>query len=466
MCSNKTMTRTVVMRQASWYALICTLFCTAVFTLVSVRIQANANKRIDYMLSDELDEFAGIYEKQGMPGLIEEFDRETEATGAKDLFCRFLSPDGKVLLSSDLSFWKGIDQELATVPLPEHHRKVYSTLYPKSSPFNARLAASRIADTGILQMGINLRRENQSNRHTQQILITGSLFMILLSTISGLLSTRRAMAGVRRVTQAVTGIRRDSLHQAVPLCHEGREIDELANAFNLMLNRIEALVRELKEVSDNVAHDLRSPITRMRGAAETTLTGPQDLDAYREMGLTVLEESDRLSGMINTMLEIAQSESGVLKIEKAEIDLTDLLKSAADLFLPVAEEKQIDLTTDLPNEPMIVSGDKTRLQRVIANLFDNALKYTPTGKSICIRCKQTDLNRVQVEIQDTGIGIKPDELTRIFERFYRGEKSRSTEGNGLGLSLARSLIQAHGGRITAESVPDKGSTFRITLPLA
>jgi signal transduction histidine kinase len=230
-----------------------------------------------------------------------------------------------------------------------------------------------------------------------------------------------------------------------------------------MLRRIGTLVRELKEISDNVAHDLRSPITRMRGAAETTLTGPQELEAYREMGITIIEESDRLTGMINTMLEIAQSESGVLEISRAPVDLTALLKNAAELFQPVAEEKRIHLSAELPKIPLIISGDKNRLQRVAANLLDNAIKYTPDGGAVRLICRAVP-GGAEVELRDTGTGIEPEELPRIFDRFYRGEKSRSSCGNGLGLSLAQSIIQSHGGWIAVESRPGKGSVFKLFLP--
>jgi signal transduction histidine kinase len=172
----------------------------------------------------------------------------------------------------------------------------------------------------------------------------------------------------------------------------------------------------------------------MRGVAETTLTGPQEIEAYREMGLVVIEESERLTQMINTTLEIAQAESGLLEIIRAPLDLTTLLKNAAELFQPVAEEKQIKLCVNLSEDPLIIFGDKTRLQRTVANLLDNAIKYTqPDGRITLTAFPYGKL--IKIEISDTGIGIEPEETNLIFERFYRSERSRSTQGNGLGLSL-------------------------------
>lgn len=463
MCSNEKTRRSVVARLTFGYALICILFCAAVFMLVSVRVKANTVKRIDQMLADEVREFSGIYQKEGLAGLQAEFEREANASGSSSLFCRFLSPQNDVLLSSDISAWENIHDELLRVPPPDGRAMAFATLYPESHPLNARVAAIKTSDGHTLQFGVSLRSENRSCKKTRRILGAALLLMIALSTLSGWLIARRAMSGVQRVTRAVADIRKDNLHRQVPAGREGREINELAGAFNQMLRRIERLVRELKEISDNIAHDLRSPITRMRGAAETTLTGPQDAEAYREMGITIIEECDRLTGMINTMLEIAQSESGVLDISRAPVDLTELLKNAADLFLPSAEEKQIELTAELPGDPLIFSGDKTRLQRAAANLIDNAIKYTPAGGNVRLVCR-AEPGGIRIEVRDSGIGMAPDELPRIFDRFYRGEKSRSSPGSGLGLSLVRSIIHAHGGHVSVQSTPGQGSVFSLFLP--
>lgn len=463
MSSNKKPSRSVVTRLSLWYAFICLLFCAAVFSVVSVRIRASAARRIDKTLAAELREFSAIYKQQGLQGLQDEFKREAESSGAKTLFCLLISPDSEIVASSDLGVWKNLKNELLHIAKPEADRTVFATLYPQDEDLNARAAAVRTYDGHTLIFGINLHSEIRSYEKIQRILIASSLATLILSTLSVWLIARHAMSGVRRVTRAVADIRKESLGRQVPPGNEGREINELAEAFNQMIRRIGTLVRELKEISDNVAHDLRSPITRMRGAAETTLTGTQDLEAYREMGLTIIEESDRLTGMINTMLEIAQSESGVLEISRAPVDLAALLKNAVELFQPVAEEKRIHLSAELPETPLMISGDKNRLQRVAANLLDNAIKYTPDGGTVRLDCRAVPAG-AEVEISDTGIGIEPEELPRIFDRFYRSEKSRSSCGNGLGLSLAQSIIQSHGGWITAQSSPGQGSVFKLFLP--
>ena len=379
------------------------------------------------------------------------------------MFCRLLSAQGQLVISSNINGWDGLEAELAAVPMPVSDVPVFKTLYPKNSPFNSRIGALKTEPGQILQIGINLHSDNRFYRKIQRVLLSGSLILIGLSTLFGWLIAHRAMAGVQRVTQAVSRIQKGQLNQQVPYGNEGREIDKLTEEFNRMLGRIESLVCELKEVSDNVAHDLRSPITRMRGIAETTLTGPQDDEAYREMGLTIIEECDRLAEMINTMLEIAQADSGLIELDRQPLDITALLRTAADLFLPLAEEKKIELRTALCADPLVIYGDKTRLQRTVANLLDNAIKYTPPGEVVTLSVS-ADENTVHISVADTGCGIAPEEIKRIFDRFYRGEKSRSTQGNGLGLSLAKTIVQAHGGTLTVQSASGKGSAFEITLP--
>ncbi len=454
--------RSVVSRLTLWYGLICTLFSIAAYTLLSIKLDQNISRRVEHDLENEIIELKLIYTEKGLAGLQEEFDRESKADGLKKVFFRFVSPACTILASSDVSGWDGIQNELAAVPVPAANETVFFTLYDRNSPYNAHMVASRTFDENIVQFGVNLKSNNIFRRKFRNIFIAFSVIMFALSTLSGWLIARRAMSGVRRVTQAVSHIYKGRLRQQVSFNNEGREIDELAEAFNEMLIRIESLVREIKEVSDNAAHDLRSPITRMRGVAETTLTGPQEIEAYREMGLIMIEESERLTQMINTTLEIAQAESGLLEISRSPVDLTAILKNAVDLFLPVAEEKHLKIVANLPPDTLVLSGDKMRIQRTIANLLDNAIKYTSDGE-ITVTA-YTHGNLLQIAISDTGIGIIPEETERIFERFYRSEKSRSTQGNGLGLSLARTIIQAHHGSITVKSSPGKGTTFTITLP--
>jgi heavy metal sensor kinase len=453
----------VVGRLTLWYALICALFCAGLFFVVSHKMARNLQVREDRSIQAELVEFSVIYAEGGTAGLQHEFDYEVEALGASKFFGRLLSPHGELIAASRLSGWEGLEAELEKIAAPAGAELRLDMLYPPDSPLHARLGSLRLPDGNLLQFGLNRHTEIRFFYKIQRVLLQSSVLMLILSTFSVWLIARYAIKGVRRVTAAVSLIQKNDLDHRVEYGREGREINQLAEAFNNMLVRIQTLIHEMKEVSDNVAHDLRSPITRMRGIAETTLTGPQEIDLYREMGFSVIEESDRLTEMINTILEIAQAESGLLDIQPAPVDLQEVLRNAIDLFEPVAQGKQIELNLELPGDPLVLFGDKNRLQRVVANLIDNAIKYTPPGGDVtCRACAGPD--QITVEICDSGPGISPEEAGRIFNRFYRGEKSRSTPGNGLGLSLAQTIVEAHAGTLSVESGPDGGSVFRVRLP--
>jgi heavy metal sensor kinase len=287
-------------------------------------------------------------------------------------------------------------------------------------------------------------------------------FLIVVAAGVGWFMARQAVSGVEAVTRTARNISEGNLEERVPVKPRGDEIDQLATTFNQMLDRIQTLLTEIREMSDNIAHDLRSRITRIRGMAEVTLTTGKSLSEYENMAASTIEECDRLLDMINMMLMISKTESGVDKLSREEIDLAGLIRQACELFEPAAEDKGVTLTCDVPGG-IILSGDTRMIQRMFSNLLDNAIKYTPTGGSVTVSVSEDD-KQLFVSVKDTGIGISPSDQPRIFERFYRCDQSRSQAGIGLGLSLARAIARAHGGDITVTSSPNQGSTFTIAFP--
>ena len=206
---------------------------------------------------------------------------------------------------------------------------------------------------------------------------------------------------------------------------------------------------------------LVEPLTRLD--PELALVQEDSLDNYRVMAADTIEESDRLLDMINTMLEITEAEAGVNGVKLEEIDLIKLISDACEIFRPMADDKNIALNFDAP-DPMIFKGDIRKLQRIVTNLLENAIKYTPDKGTVNISLYEQD-GKINIVVEDTGIGISQEELSRIFERFYRGKKSRSKGGIGLGLSLARAFAVSLGGAISAKSTVNKGSTFAVSLPI-
>ena len=321
----------------------------------------------------------------------------------------------------------------------------------------------------ILQLGQPMEHASRFIEAFRKIFLGTLSVLSALAILIGWFMARKALGGVGEVTLTAMGITGKELGRRVPVKRWGDEIERLAVTFNQMLDRIESLVVGIKEMNDNIAHDLKSPITRIRGLAEVTLTtagaGADALDHYQGMAAGVIEECDGLLDMINTMLMISKTEAGIGAIERIGMDLGALVIGACELFEPVAEDKGVTLACRVPDR-CALKGDVRLLQRAVGNLLDNALKYTPVGGRVDIFVAGLDGRRVEVVVEDTGIGIRASDIPHIFDRFYRCDPSRTLSGTGLGLSLVKTIVAAHGGSIAVESVPGLGSVFYLDLPFS
>lgn len=454
---------TVAFRLTLWYALLLAVLSLAAFILVYIRLTYSLSYRLDEVLLSDAKEFEELYDKQGIEALRSEFQREAESGGIERIFFQMLSPQFEVLAASDLSKWKGIGYPLEPLNSLPTGEELLQTISIPGQKYKVRVIYKKTSNGNIIEVGHTLKDNEVLMERYRETFGWGLLAILALGSIVGWFIANQAMSGVKRVTQTAVRISRGDLTHRVPVGQEGREIHNLALAFNKMLERIQSLVTELTEVTNNIAHDLRSPITRIRGICEITLTGQQKLDAYQEMASTVVEECDRLVGMINTMLDIAETQSGVANFATAHVDVVEIVKDAYELFQPVAEDKDITLELDTKTESLFVPGDVARLQRVMANLLDNAINYTNSGGKVIVSVEGMQ-TQIKISVEDNGIGIDKKDLPHIFERFYRADRSRSASRSGLGLSLAQAIIKAHYGEITVESSPHKGSRFTVLLP--
>jgi signal transduction histidine kinase len=389
-----------------------------------------------------------------------------EEEGINREFYRLLTSNLNIVVTSDPLKWPCLNFPVLSqwASMSAGGQTNYHTLSPSDRPYKIRIL-SQVVDDGkyVVQIGKPMKDEEELAKVYSKVFL-GSVFILLLcGIILSWIEAHKAMKGVKRVTTTARNIGQDGIDHRVELGHEGEEIEDLAETFNHMLDRIEQLMMGLKDVTNNIAHDLRTPLTRIRGLAESTL-GKRDVEGYQESVGTIVEECDRLNGMINTMLEIAEVDAGLKKPEVTSVDIVSLGRQGYEIFLPVAEDKGINLEFKGPSHPIIVLANAPRLQRIIANLLDNAVKFTDPKGSICLEIKEAR-NEAVISVKDTGVGIALADQSRIFEKFFRVESSRSTPGHGLGLSFVKSMVSSMGGSITVESAFSKGATFTINVPL-
>lgn len=294
--------------------------------------------------------------------------------------------------------------------------------------------------------------------------LIGGLTAALLSGILAWTISRPLRALHRGVTALAAGNR-----QTQVTIRSRDELGELAIAFNQMAHSLQEQEGLRQRMLADIAHELRTPLSVVQGNLQAILDGVYPL-AMPEIE-TVYAETRLLSRLVQDLHELAQAEAGRLPLERQTVDVTTALEQMATLFSPLAESKQVTLRVAAPARPVAISADPDRLQQILHNLLGNALRHTPSGGTVCLAADQPHAGRMRLSIADSGPGIHPEHLTHIFERFYRGDRSRTrdeerTAGAGLGLAIARALVEAHGGTIGVASPPGQGATFWVELPLA
>ena len=430
--------RTFGLRIALWYATLFVVGSMAIVLLTYYLTAQSLLQRDRQLLQGKLGDYTAAYIRGGINVLASTVRIEQRAAPER-LFVRVVDRGVEAVVLSDPEGW---------------------------DPARLETASVRLSDGTLVQVGKSTEaREALLARFRAALgLVTLSIVAVALS--GGWLVTQSALFPIRRLTMAVRRIIRTGRTDArVPVAGTGDALDELTALFNAMLDKIEGLVTAMRHSLDNVSHDLRTPLTRLRGTAEIALAGAPDLDRYREALADCVEESDRVLVMLDTLMDISEAESGALQLQREQVSLEAVVARAVDLYREVAEAKGVSLTVEAvpENVDVEVVGDRTRLEQVAANLIDNALKYTAAGGRVDVQVVHDGTDAL-MRVRDSGVGIPADEQPRIFDRLFRGDSSRTERGLGLGLSLVKAIVGAHGGTIGVDSEPGRGSVFTVRLP--
>jgi len=465
-------TRSIRFRLTVWYAGL----LASLLVLFGASMYVGLERYLTWTLRDSLSKQArqiaetllANVNQSGDAYVVDEI-KEHYAPETNDRFLRVTRADGSILYASGVPNDKSFDPSkvpLLTGPMDqefsrEEHLSDGSELLISRLPFTAR-DGSRF----LIEAGAPYKQVEDVSRGLLLALAIVLPIVVAVAIGGGYMLMRRALRPVDEITRSAERITSRNLSERLPLAHTGDELERLSISLNQMIARLEEAFHYIRRFTADASHELRTPLTVMRGELEAMAQQPQLAPEVRETIGSVLEETERLTKIVESLLAISRLDAGEAQMERMEFDLADLVATTTEQMRLLAEDKKISLYCDAARE-VEVEGDRARLKQVVVNLLDNAIKYTPKGGSINIRVRPTKGSAV-LEVEDNGIGMPSAALPHVFDRFYRIDKARSRQmgGAGLGLSIIKSICTAHGGWVEVESSEGQGSRFRVELPLS
>lgn len=407
------------------------------------------------LIQAKLNEYLALYYAGGLEALSNRLDREDSRPFAVRVSDRWAETLMLHKPEPDLSF------DLDSVRIVERHGDGLWLSLRSATGEPWRMGAVSLPGGRRLEVLMSRARSEAVVAAYDRRLTVLLAVALALGMIGGVILTRKTRRPIRDLIDTTKEILSSGRMEArVPIRGTGDELDELGQLYNRMLGENRRLIEGTRNALDDVAHDLRTPLTRLRMSAELGLAGNSD---PKEALGDCLEESERVLTALNALMDLSEAETGAMRLDPIPLDLARVAEDVVDLYQYVAEDRALTLeTSQLEAAP--AEADETRIHQAVANLVDNAVKYTAPGGKVTLRTGRDD-GISFLEVEDTGAGIPQLEQGRIFQRLYRTDRSRSKRGLGLGLSFVKAITDAHRGRVRLESEEGSGSRFRIELPV-
>jgi len=417
----------------------------------------------------EIETVEGLlfFTPQGQLRLKEDYHNHPQSKDVIERFLEVRSGDGAVLYRNE----RLGDRALGGPPFGGEGVGGYSERSARLSDGTRVRAVSRLHSLDGRPLLIRLAHSEEPLYSRLHDLFLASLFVLppvlLIAWLAGYGLARRALTPIEQMVRRAHEITPENLHARLPVDDTDDELAQLARVFNETLARLERAFEQLRRFTSDASHELRTPLAMIRSVGEVGLQKDGSRAEFRDIIGSMLEEVNRLTSLIDNLLTISRADSGHIQLHRTVVSMTALARETAGLFEILMEEKALRFAAE-GDESAEVEGDPIVLRQALVNIIHNAVKYSPEGGAISVRVNNGDGNRVVIEIQDHGLGIPMEDQSKVFDRFYRVDKARWREsgGAGLGLSIAKWAVEAHGGSISLDSEPNKGSTFRITLPAA
>jgi signal transduction histidine kinase len=443
-------------RIAVWHAAIYVVSLIGLFLVINSTLSRLLRERDLQIVSNELRAVGEEYGEKGVPEVASYVE---EGHSSPLNLVRVADANNKTLFASRLTPARIIAELEKNAVKAQQKRTILRT--PGVDDFDVETAT--LPNGIVLQAGLSTRPRMLFLSRFRRLCAVFMLPTIIFAIFGGMLFAERTLRPIRDLAHTTRRIlHTGKLDERIALKRAPGDLLEIVRSFNAMLGRIEALIGSIRDSVDNVAHELRTPMTRLRGMAETALRDSQNIALAQSALGNCVEECDHVMSLLDVLMDLAEAEAGVMKIRTQPIDLPPLVRRIADLYELVADSKGLKISVMLP-AGLTVSADPNRLPQALANLVDNAVKYTPCGGDITITGWRQN-GEIAVSVKDTGIGISPMESDKVWERLYRADKSRSEHGLGLGLTVVKAIVEAHHGRVTLDSQPNYGSVFTLYFP--